>query len=379
MTRSLSDTLARIAARKPVGTTSASAAASSRLRDVAVSGRNPGALTGRCFVPAGLKAGAPLVVALHGCTQTAAGYDGGTGWSVLAEREGFALLLPEQTRSNNPNLCFNWFQPGDIARVGGEAESIASMIAAMVAEQDLDPARVYVTGLSAGGAMAGAMLATYPELFAGGAIIGGLPYGTAASIPEAFDRMRGVGGADDAALVAAVRRGGRGQDGPWPTVSVWHGTGDGTVNVANLDSIGRQWRGVHGVLGTDPAIEHGEGWTHRSWRGVDRRVVVEDWSIAGMGHGVPIAPDGPDRLGERGPYMLDVGLSSTAVIAASWGLVGSGAATGSVETARVRVAAPVPERPSADADADAASSQPPAVTRVQRVIEDALRGAGLMR
>ena len=131
----------------------------------------------------------PLVVALHGCTQTAAGYARGAGWADLAIARDFILLLPEQRASNNRQTCFSWFEPGDTRRGDGEVESIRGMIAAAIAEHGADPRRVYVTGLSAGGAMTGAMLAAYPELFAGGAIIAGLPYGSASGVGEAFEAM----------------------------------------------------------------------------------------------------------------------------------------------------------------------------------------------
>src|SRR3984957_15437188 len=179
--RSLSDTIERLAAFRARRDVQIPAAADDRLRDFPEFGSNPGSLRARIYVPTSLTKDAPLVVVLHGCTQTAAAYDHGSGWSQLAEREGFALLFPEQQRVNNPNLCFNWFVPGDIRRDGGEALSIGQMIGAVVATYRLDRSRIFVTGLSAGGAMASAMLATYPELFAGGAIIAGLPYGGAST------------------------------------------------------------------------------------------------------------------------------------------------------------------------------------------------------
>ena len=124
------------------------------LVDFAATFDNPGALRMLAFVPPGLAPGAPLVVVLHGCTQTAAGYDAAAGWSALATAHGFALLFPEQVRGNNANGCFNWFETGDSRRGGGEAASIAHAVAAAVAQHRLDPARVFITGLSAGGAMA---------------------------------------------------------------------------------------------------------------------------------------------------------------------------------------------------------------------------------
>ena len=135
----------------------------------------------------------------------------------LAEESGFALLFPEQQRSNNANLCFNWFNPDDTNRGLGEAHSIFQMVEAMIETHGIDPDRIFITGLSAGGAMAAAMLAAYPEVFAGGAIIAGLPFGSAKTIPEAFDRMRGHGGPSEQGLQAALV-GASSHRGTWPKI-----------------------------------------------------------------------------------------------------------------------------------------------------------------
>src|SRR5665213_896580 len=142
-------------------------------------GANPGALRMFLHAPKALPKKAPLVVILHGCTQDAAGYDAGSGWSQLADRAGFVVLAPEQTRENNTNGCFNWFQPGDTAHGEGEAASIRQMIECAVTTYDLDRKRIFITGLSAGGAMTAAKLGAYPEVFAGGAVIAGLAIGSA--------------------------------------------------------------------------------------------------------------------------------------------------------------------------------------------------------
>lgn len=340
---------------------------------------NPGGLRARMHVPYGLEAGAPLVVALHGCTQSAAAYDGGTGWSTLADRQGFAVLFPEQVQANNANRCFNWFSPEDIRRTGGEAESIAAMVAAMIARHDIDPRRVFVTGLSAGGAMTAVMLATYPEMFVGGAVIGGLPYGSATSVPEAFARMRGQSGGDDDRLLAVVRQASNGYRGRQPSLSIWHGTQDATVNVGNMDGLGRQWRHLHGLDTSTPSMATGPGWERRRWGGEGAHAAVEEWRIAGMGHGVPIDPSGPSRLGASGPFMFDVGLSSTAEIARGWGLLSGdeGVDAGGVLPA-VRV---VDNRRPAVAERvmDATPADVPRPNGIQATIEDALRKAGLMR
>ena len=161
----------------------------SPLIEVTGFGANPGELKMFSFVPDELQPKPALVVVLHGCGQTASGYDLGAGWSSLAARYGFALLMPEQQASNNPNGCFNWFNPEDTARDSGEACSIRQMITRMVGDVGIDPHRVFVTGISAGGAMTSVMLATYPEVFAGGAIIAGLPFGVATNVREALSGM----------------------------------------------------------------------------------------------------------------------------------------------------------------------------------------------
>jgi len=369
--RSISDTLTRLAALRAAAPGAQGDTVPNVLETLEGFGTNPGALQARYHVPAGLGPQAPLVVVLHGCTQTAAGYDHGSGWTALADRAGFAVLFPEQKRANNPNLCFNWFMPEDTRRGGGEACSISEMIAAMVRAHDLDPGRVYVTGLSAGGAMAAVMLATYPELFAGGAIIAGLPFGSARSMPEALDRMRGHGGPDGKALGALVQRASS-HKGPWPTVSIWHGTADHTVALANMDLIAAQWRGLHGAGTAPDSVETTGNHTRSTWRGSNGTVAIERHAIAGMGHGTPIDPGGPDGLGHAMPHMLDVGVPSTLLIAQSWGL--DGGRTKAAGRPSSTIVSPSP---------DPAAAEPlgtrPRPGGVQKIIEDALRTAGLMR
>jgi len=365
--RTLSDTITRLAAAQ-AGARQPRMTGVDRLTDMAVTGPNPGQLAARTYIPQNLGPGAPLVVVLHGCTQNAAGYDHGSGWSALADRHGFALLYPEQQRANNANLCFNWFEPGDIRRDGGEALSIRSMIVQMIAAHGLDPSRVFVTGLSAGGAMTAVMLATWPELFAGGAIIAGLPYGTASGVPQAFDRMRGQGGPSGPDLAALVR-GASPHQGPWPALSIWHGTADRTVSLSNMDDIVEQWRLLQGLDAAPAQVEAKGGHRTRRWTDGGGRVRIEAHSIAGMGHGTPIAPG--EGCGAAMPHMLDVGICSTRSIAAFWGIADSRA------DEEVGAARPAP------AAASPAYREPVEVKHevsgVKKVIEDALRAAGLMR
>ncbi len=235
--RSLSDTLQQLQRYR---THSEVDAGPTRLKRLEIVDPNPGPLLGWYYAPEnGDRSGSlALVVVLHGCTQTAAGSDAGSGWSKLAGEFGFAVLFPEQSRQNNPNLCFNWFSENDIERDRGEACSIREMIDTMVSDHGIDPTRVFITGLSAGGAMAKAMLAAYPEVFSAGAIIPGLPYGVASSVPEAFDLMRGHGLPSHERLQERLRSAST-HVGPWPTISVWHGTADKTVDESNARSCTR--------------------------------------------------------------------------------------------------------------------------------------------
>src|ERR1044071_4879888 len=137
------------------------------LPEVTGFGSNPGALKMFTFVPSGLPSGAPLVVVLHGCTESASSYSTQTEWGNLASRFQFAVVFAEQQTANNSLSCFNWFQPGDTSRGQGEALSIKQMVDAMKSTVGSDPARIFVTGMSAGAFMTEAMMATYPDVFAG--------------------------------------------------------------------------------------------------------------------------------------------------------------------------------------------------------------------
>lgn len=280
---------------------------------------NPGTLVAKKFVPIDLPPNAPLVVVLHGCSQTPEDYDRGTGWTDLAERHGFAVLYPEQQRWNNMNSCFNWFEPGDMNRGAGEPASIKSMIDQMAIEHSLDPARIFITGLSAGAAMAGVMVATHPELFAGGGLIAGLPYGVARSLFAAIIRMRSGGHETDIELAGFVCQA-SGHDGPWPTISIWHGTDDATVDASNGHATVAQWRAVHGLGDVYAGEVILDGHSHRIWRDASGRNCVEEYLITGMGHGTPIDARNPGNAESAGAFLIDVGLSSTQRLAASWGL-----------------------------------------------------------
>ena len=304
-------------------------------------GSNPGNLRMLSYMPHGLPKGRPLVVALHGCTQTAAVYDYGSGWSNLADRHGFAVLFPEQQRANNPNNCFNWFLASDTGRDQGEALSIRQMIECLIQDYGVDRSRIFVVGLSAGGAMAAAMLAAYPDVFAGGAIIAGLPHGAATNVQEAFEAMAGRRSRSaeqwgDLVRAASPHR------GPWPRLSVWHGSADAIVSSQNMENILQQWTKVH-RLSLLPRLEHEiRGHKRRVWRSDDDVDVIEAISITGMRHGVPLDTAGVEGVGHAGPFHFDVGLSSTHHIARFWGLAATTARKEQAVDHAARVFQPAP-------------------------------------
>jgi poly(hydroxyalkanoate) depolymerase family esterase len=278
-------------------------------------GSNPGNLRMFAYVPARLQRPHALVVALHGCAQSAASYDLGSGWSTLAKHYGFAVVLPQQEPVNNANVCFNWSKPDDIARERGEAFSIRQMVARMVHDHGIDPRCVFVTGMSAGGAMASVMLATYPELFAGGAIIAGLPFGIATNLREALNAMHRPTPRPAAVLGDFVRNASK-HRGVFPKVSVWHGSLDRIVNPTNAGEIVKQWLDLHHL--PDVAMSEGliDGYPRQVWWNADGDTLVESYAITNMGHGTPIGrAEDERRYGEPNGFMLDVGISSSHHIA----------------------------------------------------------------
>jgi poly(hydroxyalkanoate) depolymerase family esterase len=283
-------------------------------------GSNPGGIRMFSFVPDKLQYRPALVVVLHGCGQTAAGYDLGAGWSTLAKRYGFALLMPEQQPSNNAQGCFNWFNPEDTTRGRGEACSIRQMIARMAGDNGIDPHRIFVTGLSAGGAMTSVMLATYPEVFAAGAVIAGLPFGVATNVREALNGMFQSPSRPAGELGDLVRNASNHQ-GPWPKLSVWHGSADRTVNPANANEIVKQWLDVHHLPAAPMSEATVDGYPRQVWWNPDGETIVESYTITDMAHGTPLGTvDNDERYGAQGAFLIEAGISSSYHIANFFGL-----------------------------------------------------------
>jgi len=264
-------------------------------------GANPGALAMYTYTPAGLVTGRPVVVALHGCTQSAADYYAHSGWPELADRWRFEVVFPQTSTANNSLKCFTWFDPADDTRGKGEAASIRSMVDKAVADHGSDTSRVFVTGLSAGGGMAADLLAAYPDVFAGGGINAGLPAQCATSITQTSSCQQNDQHLTPAQWAAKVKAQYPGYGGPWPRVAIWQGTGDYTVYPVNGTELRDQWTAVHGLSQTPTSTQSLPGGTTLT-NYADK---VQLYSVAGMGHGTAVDPGtGTTQCGSTGAFFL---------------------------------------------------------------------------
>jgi poly(hydroxyalkanoate) depolymerase family esterase len=307
-------------------------AAAASLVQVTGFGSNPGDLLMYEYVPDGLPAGAPLVVALHGCTQTAAHYYNAAGWPKYAELWRFALVFPQQQIANNVERCFNWFQPDDYRRGQGEALSIRQMVDSMRARHGIDTSQVYVTGVSAGGAMTADMLAAYPDVFAGGGIIAAVPYACATDVVSGLSCALGAQDKTPRQWGDLVRDANPGWTGPWPRVAIWHGSLDVAVNPVNATEARDQWTDVWGI-GQDPSSTvtlpgNGRGDTiETSYNDASARPAVKLYQVQGMGHGNPVDPGGAIHQCGTTELFYPSFICSTYHTARFWGLDAGGAST----------------------------------------------------
>lgn len=271
-----------------------------------VHGRHGGVgLAGRdykLFIPPGDPAGqAPLVVMLHGCTQDPDDFAAGTRMNELASARGFFVLYPAQSQRANPQRCWSWFKPNHQARGRGEPELLAGMVRAVMARHRIDPDRVYVAGLSAGGAMAAILGGAYPELFAAVGVHSGLAPGAARDVRSAFE---------------AMKNGARGQPNAIsrPTI-VFHGDADRTVHPDNAVHLVEAAGHAQGTRTESEQLDPGGG------RKVTRQVhrhpasvgTVEHWLVHGAPHawsggsarGSYTDPQGPDASAEMLRFFLE--------------------------------------------------------------------------
>ncbi|KAF1047437.1 extracellular catalytic domain type 1 short-chain-length polyhydroxyalkanoate depolymerase [Xylophilus sp.] len=224
-------------------------------------------------VPAGaVPSPRPLVVMLHGCTQDAADFAAGTQMHALARDLGVVVLYPEQSRPANPQKCWNWFKPQHQQRGRGEPAALAALAQSVAIEHGVDGARIFVAGLSAGGAMAHILGRCYPDVFAAVGVHSGLPSGCASDVPSALAAMR-RGAATPEASAA-------------PPTIVFHGDADTTVHAANGAAViaadaGLQRSSARTVEGRSA---RGQRYTRTVYGDADGRSAAEYWQLHGAGH-----------------------------------------------------------------------------------------------
>lgn len=239
-----------------------------------------GTRTYKLYIPSGYRGQAvPLVVMLHGCTQRSVDFAAGTRMNMLAEDKTFLVAYPEQASSANNSKCWNWFQESDQHRDMGEPSFIAGITRQIMSQYQVDRSRVYIAGLSSGGAMAVIMAATYPDLYAAVGVHSGLAYGAAHDLPSAF---------------AAMHQGARQHTRPLrktiPLI-VFHGDRDTTVAPINADYLLDQWKAASGTLKSTPNVKvergqvvRGHAYTCHIYRDSNGQIIMEQWTVHQAGH-----------------------------------------------------------------------------------------------
>jgi poly(3-hydroxybutyrate) depolymerase len=305
-------------------------------------GPNPGQLNMYLYVPDGLQPDSTLVVALHGCMQKAADFDDETGLTAFADALKFVLLFPEQRQGNNGQRCFNWFQTRDNRKDRGESGSIRSMIEYVAGHRQVDPSRIFVLGLSAGGSMTAVLMANYPELFRGGAIIAGTPYdcnnpsfltwvpwwfldtwfGDAAAASYACGLFNYAPTQRSAkAWGDFVRAASGGTPTRWPQVSLWQGGADSIVNPLNQKELVKQWTDVLDIDQIPDRVDTVNRVRHSVYQDVNGAPRLETYAIAGFDHAIAIDPgSGPAQCGSIAPYIEDADICSSLKILEFWGV-----------------------------------------------------------
>lgn len=302
------------------------------LTGVSSFGTNPGNLNMYFYAPSGILPGAPLVVVLHGCTQNAAQASAQTGWNKLADANKFYVVYPEQKAINNVNNCFNWFLGGDQNKNQGENLSIKQMVDYMKLTYTIDTSKVFITGLSAGAAMTEIACATYPEVYAAGAVMAGGPYKSATTAFEASNAMNGLvtkTPADWANLVYAQNPA---YTGSYPRMAFFHGTSDMVVNYNNMNESVKQWTAVHQTDQTiDASISNYSGnpfVTMNSYLDANYTEVVRSYPITNFGHAIALDTGScPQQGGQTATYAYDINFHSTWHAAHFFGLINQTATT----------------------------------------------------
>ena len=245
------------------------------------------------YVPPGLRpdAPAPLLMLLHGCTQTPAEFAAATRFNALADRQGVVLVYPQQTQAANLNRCWNWFEPRHQSRIAGEPAILAGIVRSLLADRrfTLDPSRIYVAGISAGGGMASTLGATFPDVFAAVGVHSGPPFKSATGGREALSAMAGRTELPSLGEIPARELG-------LPPMVVFQGDRDHTLRPATATQLTTQWLTVaaaaHGPddprrvvrTRTSTTATGARAASVTRWYSARGRTVLESWLVDGLGH-----------------------------------------------------------------------------------------------
>jgi len=261
----------------------------------------------RLYIPSNCGGGPrPLIVMLHGCKQDPVDFAIGTQMNAIAEEQGLLVLYPAQHARANTMACWNWFNPKDQVRDSGEPSILAGMTRQIVSQHKIDPQRVFVAGLSAGGAMAAVLGATYPDVYRGIGVHSGLPYQVANDVVSAFAAMRGE-----------AKGSGNICTSPRIPIIVFHGDSDPTVHPSNADRIIASQAQAGDI--TEAEIGSGKAYTRKLIRDRNGKIWNEQWLIHDGKHGWSggsaeasfTEPRGPDASREMVRFFLQCGRDST--------------------------------------------------------------------
>lgn len=279
-------------------------------------GANPGELSASYYLPQNNKSNRQslsMVVLLHGCAQQGETLAKQSGLLGLANKHGFALLLPQQGLTNNIKHCFNWYSADDFSKNKGESLSIKHMITAL--KQQIKADNVYIIGLSAGGAMASSLLVNYPDLFTAGAVVAGIPFPCADGLITGISCMKNGPSQSVPELVAQAQTLNPKQQ-TWPKLSVWTGSQDSIVNPLNSLSLAQQWTQLS-RLTTKPKIEEKPAYRMTQWQNAAEEVQIELIEVKKLDHGIMVNPN-VENGGEAADYLLASELSTTKHVIELW-------------------------------------------------------------
>jgi feruloyl esterase len=268
----------------------------------------------------------PIVIVLHGCSQSAEGIAKQTYWNLLADKYGFYVVYPQQNLINNPSLCFNWFSSEDTQKNQGESYSIKEMLNYMTTNYPVDEDRVFVYGVSAGAAMSVVLMANYPEIIDGGAILAGGPFMPELTDLQRIDLMFTPKENTAEKLGNPIKKLNSGFTGNYPKVVIIQGKNDLVVNPKNSDLLIKQWSFLHTIYNslTDTISDFNQSRdvTKYNFKNSEEESKVIYYEINRMGHSIPIDPGTlPNQGGERSMYTLDKDFFSTYFIARDFGLI----------------------------------------------------------